>query len=121
MSDDRPPIWIGHVSMKTAKFEESLAFMTDLGMRQVAKFDALTVLELRGGTHLVLQADDGGADQQASFDLMVDDLDAQHAALTKAGFEPSAISRGKVHATFEVREPAGNTIKFFDSHAVGPV
>jgi hypothetical protein len=52
---------------------------------------------------------------------MVDDLDAQHAALTKAGFEPSAISRGKVHATFEVREPAGNTIKFFDSHAVGPV
>ena len=121
MSDERPPIWIGHVNMKTAKFDESLAFMVDLGMRQVAKMDALAVLELRGGTHLVLQADADGADQQASFDLMVDDLDAQHAALASAGYSPTAISRGKIHATFEVREPAGNTIKFFDSHAMGPV
>jgi catechol 2,3-dioxygenase-like lactoylglutathione lyase family enzyme len=118
MSDERPPIAIGHVNMKTAKFDDTLAFMVDLGMRQVAKFD---VLELRGGTHLVLQADAEGADQQVSFDLMVDDIDAQHAALTGAGHIPTEINRGKIHSTFEVREPAGNTIKFFDSHAMGAV
>ena len=121
MSDERPPIAIGHVNMKTAKFDDTLAFMVDLGMRQVTKFDALAVLELRGGTHLVLQADAEGADQQVSFDLMVDDIDAQHAALTGAGYSPTEINRGKIHATFEVREPAGNTIKFFDSHAMGAV
>jgi catechol 2,3-dioxygenase-like lactoylglutathione lyase family enzyme len=121
MSDDRPPIWIGHVNMKTAKFDASLAFMIDLGMRQVAKRENLAVLELRGGTHLILQDDAGGADQQASFDLMVDDIEAQHAALTGAGYSPTEIIRGKIHATFEVREPAGNTLKFFDSHAMGPV
>lgn len=121
MPDDRPPIWIGHVSMDTNAFEDSLAFFVDLGMRQVAKMDDLAVLELRGGTHLVLRRAVDAQGGQASFDLMVDDLDAQHAALTAAGHAPSDISRGKIHATFTVREPAGNTIKFFDSHAVGPV
>jgi hypothetical protein len=52
---------------------------------------------------------------------MVDDIDVQHAALNGAGYSPTAIDRGKIHSTFEVREPAGNTIKFFDSHAIGVV
>jgi hypothetical protein len=103
MSDERPPIAIGHVNMKTAKF------------------DALAVLELRGGTHLVLQADTDGVDQQVSFDLMVDDIDVQHAAPNGAGHSPTEIDRCKMHETFEVHEPAGNTIKFFDGHTMGVV
>jgi len=121
MIDERPPVAIGHVNMKTAKFDDTLAFMVDLGMRQVAKFEAMAILELRGGTHLVLQASATGVNQRVSFDLMVDDIDVQHAALNGAGYSPTAIDRGKIHSTFEVREPAGNTIKFFDSHAIGVV
>ena len=52
---------------------------------------------------------------------MVDDIDVQHAAPNGAGHSPTEIDRGKIHATFEVREPAGNTIKFFDSHTMGVV
>ena len=63
MSDERPPIAFGHVNMKTTKFDDTLALIVDLGMRQVTKSDAL---ELRGGTHLVLQADAEGADQQVT-------------------------------------------------------
>ena len=121
MSDKRPPVAIAHVNMKTAKFDDTLAFMVGLGMRQVAKFEAMAILELRGGTHLVLQANAKGVDQRVNFDFMVDDIDVQHEALVGAGYSPTAIDRGKIHATFEVREPAGNTIKFFDSHTIGVV
>lgn len=121
MADDRPPIWIGHVSLDTPTFEESLAFFVGLGMRQVAKMDNLAVLELRGGTHLVLRRAEDAEGEDASFDLMVDDIDAQHAALKDAGHAPGAIARGKIHARFDVAEPGGNTITFFDSHVAGPV
>lgn len=121
MADERPPIWIGHVSMNTNAFEELLAFFVALGMRQVATMDDLAVLELRGGTHLVLRRAEDAEGTQAAFDLMVDDIEAQHAALKDAGHAPGAIERGKIYARFEVAEPGGNTITFFDSHVAGPV
>ena len=95
--------------------------MTGLGMRQVAKMKNLEVLELRGGTHLVLEADADGVDQQVSFDLMVGNIEAQHTTLTNAGHNPTEISHGNFHATFELHEPAGNTINFFDSRVTGSV
>ena len=119
--DERPPIWIGHVSLEVAKFRDSYRFMKSLGMRRVARFPGLAILELRGGTHLVLQKKKDAVPADAGFDLMVDDLDAQHAVLVEDGYEPSPIKRGRIHSTFEVTEPSGHRIKFFDSHVAGPV
>ena len=121
MTDVRPPVWIGHVSLSVRDFAGSLGFMAALGMRTVARKDDLAVLELRGGTHLVLRADPEAEPAAAPFDLMVDDLAAQHAALTAAGHAPVPIQRGKIHARFEVEEPSGHRVSFYDSHVAGPV
>jgi hypothetical protein len=56
--------------------------MTGLGIRQMAKIENLEALELPGSTHLGLRADADGVDQQVSFDLMVDDIEAQRTMLT---------------------------------------
>lgn len=117
----RPPVWVGHVSLGVSRFEESLAFFELLGMRKIVVRPTFAVLELRGGTHLVLREDTTAEPVHVSFDLMVDDLPAQRQALADGGFAPTAIDHGRIHASFEVIEPSGNTIKFNDSHVVGVV
>jgi hypothetical protein len=81
----------------------------------------LAVLELRGGTHLVLQKGKKKEPERADFDLMVDDLAAQRTALAAAGHVPTPIRRSRVHSSFTVAEPSGYTITFLDSHVAGPV
>ena len=119
--DDRPPVWVGHVFLEVAKFRESYKFFGSLGMRRVARFPGLAVLELRGGTHLVLQKAKNNQPAAAGFDLMVDDLAAQRKALAAAGYAPGPIRRGRIHRSFTVAEPSGHTITFSDSHVAGPV
>ena len=119
--DARPPIWIGHVFLEVAKFRDSYKFFGSLGMRRVARLPGLAVLELRGGTHLVLKKSKVKAPAPATFDLMVDELAAQHEALAAAGYGPGPIRRSRVHRSFEVTEPSGHTISFSDSHVAGPV
>ena len=53
---------------------------------------------------------------EADFDLMVEDLDATHRRLSELGRSPSEISKGKVHSSFTVRDPSGQTIVFNSSH-----
>ena len=50
----------------------------DMGLRLIAKRDSFAVLELRGGTHLILghTNDSVAPGTTAPIDLMVDDLDA---------------------------------------------
>ncbi len=76
--DERPPVWIGHMAMHTTKVAESSKFMQLFGMRLVAGGDEFSVLEMRGGTHLVLTADEESTLVKCSFDLMAEDLDASH-------------------------------------------
>lgn len=120
-TEQRPPVWIGHVTLRVARFPESCDFLIWLGMREVARMADLAVLELRGGTHLVLQHDRDAVASTVGFDLMVDDLAAMHDKLAAAGHEPSGIEEGRIHSSFEVVEPSGHTIKFNDSHVVGVV
>ena len=77
--DQRPPIWVGHIHLATERLEESEVFMRAIGMRPIAKGEDYAVLELRGGTHLVLSQARAVAPGTAAFDLMVDDLEAARA------------------------------------------
>jgi len=52
--DERPPVWIGHIAMHSPKVNESSEFMQLIGMRLIASGEEFAVLEMRGGTHLVL-------------------------------------------------------------------
>lgn len=120
-NDARPPVWVGHISMATDRLEESEQFMRKVGMRPVFRGEDVAIMELRGGTHLVLAAHDSVEPTDAGFDLMVEDIDATHHELASRGLEPSPITRGRIHASFSVTEPAGHRITFNSSHVAGPV
>ena len=115
-ADPRPPVWVGHISMKTDRLAESHAFMLQLGLRPIAEGEGFAVLELRGGTHLVLLRSEGPLQGPAAFDLMVEDLEATHARLAEFGLAPSEIRSGRIHRSFTVRDPSGQDVTFNSSH-----
>lgn len=114
--DPRPPLWIGHVFLKTPDVPATLDFMKKLGMRYIADGEGFAVLELRGGTHLLLLASDEPQSGTADFDLMVEDLDATRARLSELGLEPSAVEDGRIHRSFSVASPSGHRVVFNSSH-----
>jgi len=119
--DARPSMWIGHALLAVADVAASSAFFLKLGLRHVETTDTVAILELRGGTHLILVPAKTpvapGAD--APFDLMVDDLEVTHAALSAADLAPSAIESGAIHRSFTVTEPGGHRITINSSHVSG--
>lgn len=123
VDDPRPAVCIGHVLMDTHRMQASAEFLRAVGMRVVFEGEAVSILELRGGTHLILRVAAEPWSGAAPFDLMVDDLHATHARFVALGLNPSAVeSRPDIdHQTFTVTEPGGNTIVFFSSHVTGPV
>jgi catechol 2,3-dioxygenase-like lactoylglutathione lyase family enzyme len=117
---ERPPVWIGHAALTVSDLGRSTQWWTGIGMREVERNEHVVVLELRGGTHLVLlpgTPNTGGA----PFDLMVDDLDATHEAWTDLGVDVSEISRGRIHNSFTATDPDGYVVTVNNSHVVGPV
>ena len=118
--DLRPPVWIGHVVMRTSRLEETANFMCKLGMRSIVQRAEVAVLELRGGTHLVLLANANVTAGNAPFDLMVEDLNATHEQFVDLGLEPTPIERiSPEHEGFKVREPSGHLITFYSNHVSG--
>ncbi len=117
-SDQRPSVWVGHIVLNVGNVEATKAFFLKLGMRDVAPEASVGVLELRGGTHLViLPTDDPIAeDSTTGFDLMVEDIDATHASYLEMGIEPSPLQPGKIHTSFEIREPGGHLITVNSTH-----
>lgn len=115
-TQERPPLWIGHVTLRTRTLSESEAFMKQIGMRGIFRGEEVAVLELRGGTHVVLIEDDAAEPGQADFDLMVEDLDKTYADFQALGFELSDVQQGKIHNSFTVTEPGGNRIAVNSTH-----
>ena len=118
-ADERPPVWVGHVVMKTNRLTDSWDFMTKIGLRQIELHANVGVLELRGGTHLVLVQGDSVAPGLVPFDLMVDDLEETHRRFRDIGLAPSPIVVGSIHRSFTVEDPSGQQISFNSSHVSG--
>ena len=116
MTDTRPAVWVGHIHFETDRLDESEAFMKKIGMRSLFRFDDVAILELRGGTHLVLRRKDTITPSEASFDLMVDDLEKTHREFSEMGLEPSAVETGRIHQRFRLQDPSGNLITFNSTH-----
>ncbi len=53
--DQRPPVWIGHMFLATTDLKKTATFMRKLGMREIIQSESIVVLEMRGGTHLLLE------------------------------------------------------------------
>jgi catechol 2,3-dioxygenase-like lactoylglutathione lyase family enzyme len=119
--DGRPQVWIGHAVLTVSDVDRSADFWRGIGMREVERNPHVAVLELRGGTHLVLVPGPSPDSADAPFDLMVDDLDATHAEWKARGLNPSPIEHGRIHASFTVRDPNGYRVTINSSHVVGDV
>lgn len=79
------------------------------------------VLELRGGTHLVVRQAERPPEPRtgAPFDLMFDDIEVTHRTFEEKGLSPSSIRRGRIHDSFEVIGPDGWVFTINSSHASG--
>src|SRR5262245_60575689 len=118
--DLRPPVWVGHIILETDRLEETSQFMRKIGMRPIVEKTDFAVLELRGGTNLVLIARPEVIAGDSSFDLMVEDLRATHQYFTGLGLTPTPIEHVPPdHERFFVLEPAGHRIAFFSNHVSG--
>ncbi len=121
VKDERPPMWIGHVSLFVPDIAATRDFFVQLGLRLVGTYERVAILELRGGTHLIVLPADKPveAHARAAFDLMVDDIDANHTALRAASLQPSAIVDGEIHRSFTITEPGGHAITVNSTHVTG--
>jgi len=117
-SDQRPPVAIGHVRLPVNDVKIANDYFELLGLRPIFVGDGFSVMELRGGTHVILAKSDEkiqtGA--MATFDLMVDDIDGAKDDYVGKGFAASDISRGSIHDSFVLTAPDGYAIKINSSH-----
>jgi len=83
----RPLLSVGHVVLRVSEVTQAAAFYRSLGMRAVVERKEIAILELRGGTHLLLfkARSKPRAGAIRAFDFMVDDADAFHDALQARG------------------------------------
>lgn len=118
-SDQRPPVAIGHVQLAVNDVKVANEYFEKLGLRPIFLGDDISVMELRGGTHLILSPAEKPVQPgtRAPFDLMVDDLEATMQDYCEKGFNTSKISRGSIHDTFTLSTPDGYEIQMYSSHA----
>jgi hypothetical protein len=119
--DDRPSVWTGHIAVESSRPGAAAAFYEQIGMHTVFANDDIAVLELRGGTHLVILKSEHAEPKPVSWDLMVDDLTATHDAWRAAGLPVTEITSGRIHDVFTVTDPDGHAIVVQSTHVVGPV
>lgn len=117
--DERPPVAIGHVRHAATNVAASTDYLVKLGMRHIHQTDDFAVLELRGGTHVVVAPSEDAIapGTRASFDLIVDDIEATRKQYEQLGFRPSDLSRGRIHSSFTVVDPSGYEITINSTHA----
>src|SRR5690348_11038178 len=118
-----PPISIGHVTLSVSDVTKSADFYRSMGLRPVLNREELAILELRGGTHLVLFQSRGKpkAGRVRAFDFMVEDIEAAHAEFGRVAVKSTAIGEDHIagHLWFEITDPDGYVLKVFSSHAEG--
>ena len=122
-SDSRPAVAVGHIQLHVNDIAAEFEFFVRHGMREILHRSDFGILELRGGTHLILRKAEDLVESgtRAPFDLMVDDVDNAHQGYVNDGWETSAIERGNIHDSFTVTSPTGYLIPVNSSHVAGPV
>ena len=135
MNNNLPVAAFGHFVMKVSDIDISYQFYTKLGLRPFGIFPDLAIIELRGGTHILLFSKNDelasslssshlgqrGANEQ--LDLMIDgksrsDLELYRATLMEKGLSVDAIAQDQFfgHDYFQLVDPDGNGITVYTSH-----
>jgi catechol 2,3-dioxygenase-like lactoylglutathione lyase family enzyme len=125
-----PEVGIGHVMLPVGDVEASSRFYAELGLQLCHSAGDLAILELRGGTHLLLmkrkEDQKGGVSQsrRERVDLMISgrtkpELESYRAALVEQGMNPSAIPDESLygHYLFRLQDPDGHEVIVATSHS----
>jgi hypothetical protein len=117
--DQRPPVAVGHVRLPATDVAVAAQWLESVGLRPIFASEDLAVLELRGGTHVVVRKAERPLDAGTAepFDLMVDDIEAARRDYGAKDLGPSDISRGRIHDTFHLAGPDGYDFTVCSSHA----
>ena len=120
-SETRPYAAIGHTWLKVTDIGSAAQYFVSLGLRPIHQAQGIAILELRGGTHLVLRPADEPipAGTEAPFDIMVEDIVAARARYDRLGLKPSALESGSIHSSFRLSGPDDYTITVTSSHTGG--
>lgn len=117
----RPAVAIGHIGpVLVSNISAATRFYADLGMRVVISREQMAILELRGGTHLILR-EGPTTSARVGFDLMVDDIEQTRRDALDRGLTATEIRRGGIHSTFHLIDPDGRSVSVTSSHAMGEV
>ena len=137
MSNHLPAAAFGHFVIKVDDIGISYQFYTKLGSRPFGIFPDLAIIELRGGTHILIlnkndelpfslsssQLGQRGAFFNERLDLMIDgksrsDLELYRTTLTEKGLSVGAIAQDQFfgHDYFQLADPDGNGITVYTSH-----
>jgi catechol 2,3-dioxygenase-like lactoylglutathione lyase family enzyme len=137
MNNSLPAAAFGHFVMKVNDIGTSYQFYTKLGLRPFGIFPDLAIIELRGGTHILLFSKNDelpsslssshlgqrGASFNEQLDLMIDgksrsDLELYRATLVEKGLSVDAIAQDQFfgHDYFQLVDPDGNGVTVYTSH-----
>ena len=137
MSSNLPAAAFGHFILKVNDIDASYQFYTKLGLRPFGKFPDLAIIELRGGTNILLFCKNDELPSSLSsshlgqrgdsfierLDLMIDgksrsDLELYRKTLIENGLLIDPIAQDKIfgHNYFQLADPDGNGITVYTSH-----
>lgn len=117
VDDVRPEAATGHLFLKASDVRKASERLESVGVRAIVRKDQIAILELRGGTHIVVRPLEDESLHEAPFDLMFDDIDAAHTRFGEAGFEVTGIEDGRIHRSFQATAPERFRVQVLDSHA----
>jgi len=129
---------VAHLVVKVADLKSSCQFYSKLGLPPFATDDKVAIIELRGGTHLLLLSVDEPAGEEIAesltgqfhkrfseqFDLMIEGKGLDELKKYRLELLSRGIAAGEIpdetffgHHLFCIKDPDGNGITVYTSHA----
>src|ERR1700680_3281712 len=130
---------VAHLVFKVADLKSSCQFYSNLGLPPFAIEEKVAIIELRGGTHLLLLSVDEQAGEDVAesvtgqfhkrfseqFDLMIKGKDLNELEKYRLELISRGIAAGEIpdekffgHYLFRIKDPDGNGITIYTSHAI---
>jgi catechol-2,3-dioxygenase len=134
-----PELAVGHLVFKVADLKTSSQFYSNLGLPPFAIDEEAAIIELRGGTHLLLLEVDQLAGEGVAqsltgqfhkkfseqFDLMITGKGLNELKKYRLELISRGIAAGEIpdetffgHHLFCIKDPDGNGITIYTSHAI---
>ena len=134
-----PELGVAHLVFKVADLKSSCQFYSNLGLAPFAIEEKVAIIELRGGTHLILLSVDQPAGEDVAesltgqfhkrfseqFDLMIKGKGLNELTKYRLELISRGIAAGEIpdetffgHYLFCIKDPDGNGITIYTSHEI---